>query len=182
MALFDELNERLATLENHLQTRTKEKEQLADYETELQEQQQTATELKAKMEENQEDIEKLEEFSFLHLLAILTSSTDERIQHKRKEITNTKLKYDESQHALSHIENAIKDLKQKLHALPDIDQAYQNILNEKAHLIEDANSPLTKRYDELSENVADLQSFLTEASEAIRAGEEVVSSLTEAVD
>src|SRR5699024_455231 len=56
------------------------------------------------------------------------------------------------------------------------------IIEEKERLIKDANSPQTRRYNDLSENVADLQSFLTEAREAVLAGERVGSSLSDAID
>ena len=180
--MFDTLNERLAKVKNQLHKRRKWTNQLADYETELQEKQQAASNLKSKIEAARGDIEKLEEISFAHLLAILTGSTDERIQEKRDEIATTRLKYDESQRALAHIESSIKEIKNKMDALPDIDYEYQCIIEEKERLMEDANSPMTRRYNDLSENAAAIQSFLTEAKEAVLAGEKVGASLQEAIE
>lgn len=180
--MFEKLNERLAKAKNQQHKRRKWKDQIADYEVKLQEKQQAVAELKAKMEKDKEVIEKLEELSFIRLLAVLTGNTDERIRKKQNEIAATKLKYDESQHALTHIEKSIKDIQEKINALPDIDREYQDILKEKEQLIIDAHLPLTRRYNELSEDIADLQSFLTESSEAIEAGEKVKSSLTEGID
>lgn len=180
--MFEKLNERLAKVKNQQHKRRKWKEQLADYEEELQGKQQFSAGLKSKMEETKEDMEKLDEWSFIYLLSVLTGSTDERIREKRHEIAATKLKYDESQHALAQIEDSIQELQKKLHALPDIDREYQTILNEKEQLIEDTHSPLTRQYDELSENVAELQSFLTETSKAIHIGEKADGSLSGAVD
>src|SRR5690625_5855965 len=93
--MFEELNERLTKVKNQQQKRRKWKDQLADYKVERQEKQQTAAGLKSKIEQSKEDIEKLEGFSFTYLLAVLTSSKDERIQKERNEIATAKLKYDE---------------------------------------------------------------------------------------
>src|SRR5699024_11014073 len=101
---------------------------------------------------------------------------------KRDEIATTRLKYDESQRALAHIESSIKEIKNKMDALPDIDYEYQCIIEEKERLMEDANSPMTRRYNDLSENAAAIQSFLTEAKEAVLAGEKVGASLQEAIE
>jgi len=180
--MFEELNGRLTKVKNQQQKRRKWKDQLADYKLERQEKQQTAADLKSKIEQNKEDIEKLKGLSFTYLLAVLTSSTDERIQKERNEMATAKLKYDESQHALSHIESAIKEIQEKINALPDIDCEYQDILKEKEKRIKDARSPLARQYMKLSENVADLQSFFMETSEAISAGEKVAVSLTEAIN
>src|SRR5690625_4475485 len=142
--MFEELNERLTKVKNQQQKRRKWKDQLADYKVERQEKQQTAADLKSKIEQNKEDIEKLKGLSFTYLLAVLTSSTDERIQKERNEMAIAKLKYDESQHALSHIESAIKEIQEKINALPDIDCEYQDILKEKEKRIKDARSPLAR--------------------------------------
>src|SRR5690625_3591776 len=64
----------------------------------------------------------------------------------------------------------------------EIDCEYQDILKEKEKRIKDAHSPLARQYMKLSENVADLQSFFMETSEAISAGEKVAESLTEAIN
>jgi len=181
MVLLEELNEQLAKVKNQQHKRKKWQNQIADYKAELKEKQETAAELKSKIEKDKDYIEKLEHISFTHLMAFLTGSTDERIWRKQNEIATTKLKYDESQHALTHIENSIKEIQEKINNLPDIDREYQHILKSKEQFMENAHSPLTMRYNELSEKVADLKSFLTETSEAIGAGEMVKSSLTDAI-
>lgn len=181
--LFEELNEQLAEVKNQQHKRRKWKAQIADYEAEHQQQQQTLSDLKSKMEEDQADIEKLEELSFSHLLAVLTGSTDERIRDKQEVIAATKLKYDETQHALPHIEQSIQDIREKLGELPDIDRDYQRIMQKKEKLMADTpRTVLTRRYDEVTEEVADLQSFLTETTEAIKAGEKVNRPLDEAIE
>lgn len=182
MVLFEDLNERLAKVKNQQRKKRKWEEQITDYETELQKKQQASAALRSTMEEHKEDIEKLEEISFIHLLAVLTGSTDERMREKRYDIATAKLKYDESQHAISQIQDSINHIQEKINTLPNIDQEYQHILEEKEQLIEDSRSLLSRRYSELSENVADLQSFLTETTEAIRAGEKVNDPLNEAIE
>src|SRR5699024_1785370 len=142
MVLLEELNEQLAKVKNQQHKRKKWQNQIADYKAELKEKQETAAELKSKIEKDKDYIEKLEHISFTHLMAFLTGSTDERIWRKQNEIATTKLKYDESQHALTHIENSIKEIQEKINNLPDIDREYQHILKSKEQFMENAHSPL----------------------------------------
>lgn len=181
MALFDTLNERLAKVKSLQQKRQTWQDQLADYEVEFQEKRQAAATCKSHIETCKKDIEKLGKVSFRHLWAVLTGSTDERIQQKENEIAVTTLKYDELQHALTHLEQSMIAIQDKLNALPDLDDEYQNILERKEELIADAHSPLTSRYNQLNEDIAELESFFTETLEAIDAGENVNRSLTEAI-
>src|SRR5699024_5860293 len=167
MGLLEELNNRLTKVKNQQHKREKWQNQITDYETELKEKQQMAAELKSKIEQGKEYIDKLEEISFTHLMAFLPGTTDERIWRNQNKLAKIKLKFEEAQEALAHIEHSIHEVQGKIHELPDIDEEYQNILDSKEQLIVDAHSPLTKRYDTLSEQMADIKSFLIETSEAI---------------
>lgn len=181
MTLFDTLNERLAKVKSLQQKRQKWQDQLADCEVEFQEKRQATAEWKSQIEEQKKVIEKLGKISFIHLLAVLTGSKDERIQQKENEIAATTLKYDESQHALTHLEKSMIDIQEELNALPDIDRDYQDILKKKEQLIAEVESPMTSKYNQLNEDIANLELFFTETSEAIDAGESVNRSLIEAI-
>ncbi len=181
MVLFEKINERLANVKSQQQKRKKWQDQLADYGRKLQEEQQSTAHLMSKLEKNKKVIKKLRKFSFTHILAILTGSKEERIGQKQNVIATISMAYDQSQHALNHIERSMTAIQDKINALPDLDNEYQNILERKEELIADAHSPLTSRYNQLNEDIAELESFFTETEEAIEVGENVKRSLTEAI-
>lgn len=180
--MLEQLNEQLTTVKNQQHKRKTWENQLEDYHTELQERQHTAADLKITLVQNKKDLEKLEGLSFAHLLASLSGSTHEQVMEKRNELESTQSAYDEVQHALTHMEDSINSLQEKIAALPNTDQEYQRILKEKEQLMQDAPFLLKRQYNELTRDITNLQSAQTETSETIKAGRRVEGSLTEAIE
>src|SRR5699024_649028 len=117
--MFEELNEQLARVKELQQKRQQWNHQLANYQLEIEEKQQTMVDLEEKIEAYRAEREKLDKITFVHLKAIITYSKNEKIYEKRNQIINSHYDYDEIQQALSSIKTSIKNIKKNMNDLPD---------------------------------------------------------------
>src|SRR5699024_8081900 len=102
--MFEELNEQLARVKELQQKRQQWKHQLANYQLEIEEKQQTMVDLEEKIEAYRAEREKLDKITFIHLKPRLNGSKDNKIYGKRNKITNAKYDYDKMQQAVTSIE------------------------------------------------------------------------------
>src|SRR5699024_4170924 len=151
--MFEELNEQLARVKELQQKRQQWNHQLANYQLEIEEKQQTMVDLEEKIEAYRAEREKLDKITFVHLKAILTGSKDEKIYEKRNQITAAQYDYDEIQQAVSSIKTSIKNIQENMNELPDIDSDYENIMKQKETLIMDAHPLLANQYVDLNEKI-----------------------------
>lgn len=179
--MFEELNEQLARVKELQQKRQQWNHQLANYQLEIEEKQQTMVDLEEKIEAYRAEREKLDKITFVHLKAILTGSKDEKIYEKRNQITDAQYDYDEMQQAVSSIEVLIKGIQENINALPDIDSEYQNIMKQKEKLIMDAHPLLANQYVDLNEKITELESTFQKYSKANKFGESAETSLATAL-
>ena len=179
--MFEELNEQLARVKELQQKRQQWNHQLANYQLEIEEKQQTMVDLEEKIEAYRAEREKLDKITFVHLKAILTGSKDEKIYEKRNQITDAQYDYDEMQQAVSSIEVLIKGIQENINALPDIDSDYENIMKQKETLIMDAHPLLANQYVDLNEKITELESTFQKYSKANKFGESAETSLATAL-
>lgn len=179
--MFEELNEQLARVKELQQKRQQWNHQLANYQLEIEEKQQTMVDLEEKIEAYRAEREKLDKITFVHLKAILTGSKDEKIYEKRNQITDAQYDYDEMQQAVSSIEVLIKGIQENINALPDIDSEYQNIMKQKEKLVMDAHPLLANQYVDLNEKITELESTFQKYSKANKFGKSAETSLATAL-
>src|SRR5699024_10010451 len=179
--MFEELNEQLARVKELQQKRQQWNHQLANYQLEIEEKQQTMVDLEEKIEAYRAEREKLDKITFVHLKAILTGSKDEKIYEKRNQITDAQYDYDEIQQAVSSIKTSIKNIQENMNELPDIDSDYENIMKQKETLIMDAHPLLANQYVDLNEKITELESTFQKYSKANKFGESAGTSLATAL-
>ena len=179
--MFEELNEQLARVKELQQKRQQWNHQLANYQLEIEEKQQTMVDLEEKIEAYRAEREKLDKITFVHLKAILTGSKDEKVYEKRNQIADAQYDYDEIQQAVSSIKTSIKNIQENMNELPDIDSDYENIMKQKETLIMDAHPLLANQYIDLNEKITELESTFQKYSKANKFGESAELSLAAAI-
>src|SRR5699024_9400055 len=126
--MFEELNEQLARVKELQQKRQQWNHQLANYQLEIEEKQQTMVDLEDKSEAYRAERQKLDKITFLHLKGILTGSKDQKIYEKRNQRPDAQYDYDEIQPAVSSIKTSSKNIQEHMNELPKIDSDYENIM------------------------------------------------------
>lgn len=179
--MFEKWNERLAKVKEQQRKKQKWEKQLARYEKVLQENQLAANQAKQILQNEAADVEKLSGLSLTNLFVTIAGNKEDRLRKEKREVARAHLKHEEALKAKSDIQEAIQNLKEKLNTLPDVDRDYKEILSEKEKLIHDTNSPLTDELYAFSEHLAELQAYLVEMEEAIKAGKEVRVALADAL-
>src|SRR5699024_3011828 len=179
--MFEELNEQLARVKELQQKRQQWKHQLANYQLEIEEKQQTMVDLEEKIEAYRAEREKLDKITFIHLKAVLTKRKEDKIYEKRNQIADAQYDYDEMQQAVSYIEATMKDIQENMNEHSDIDSDYENIMKQKETLIMDAHPLLANQYVDLSEKITKLESTFQKYSEANKFGESAEFSLAAAI-
>ncbi|HET7658223.1 MAG TPA: hypothetical protein VFK37_08000 [Bacillales bacterium] len=180
--MFERLDERLQEVKQQIRNKEKWQNQLADYERELDEKKKSTDEWKARLQQENHDVDQLENMSLTNFLTTIAGTKEDRLRMEKKEAAAAQLKYDEAVKARSHIELAIQEIKEKLQGYPDAEEQYEDLLNEKEMWIRESNHAEAKKLFEYSEKIADLRTRLTESKEAIQAGEIVLNALDGAIE
>src|SRR5699024_7714603 len=130
--------------------------QLANYQLEIEEKQQTMVDLEEKIEAYRAEREKLDKITFVHLKAILTGSKDEKIYEKRNQITDAQYDYEEIKQAKSDKKKYNKKIPEKIKYI----QLKEKIKRRKKEIIYEKRNKITNAqydYDEIQQAVSSIK-------------------------
>ena len=127
--------------------------------------------LKAKLDDEQEDVDRLEGLTLTNLFATVFSTRNERLQKENEELLAVKLKHDEAEEAVRDGQQEVDRLLAEIAESDGADETYGNLLEEKAGILQSADNETAARLFRLTECLADLKADEKELREAINAGE-----------
>jgi prefoldin subunit 5 len=128
------------------------------------------------------DVKKLEGLSLTGLFFTILGSKEQQLEKERQEYLAVKLKYDECNNSISAIKDQLKDTKQKMNQLKDIELQHKYILKEKENFILNNNSAVAREVIQISEEITGIQSNIRELKEAIAAGNAVLEEVNHVID
>jgi hypothetical protein len=175
--MFDELNRQLMDLREKMNINSRLQKKLSIARQSLFDQRSKLSQLEAILERETKDVRRLEGLSITALFYTILGSKDQQLEKERQEYLAAKLKYDECGQAVSAIESEMSFIELRIRSLGNLEERYAALIAEKEKLVATADNPVLKKYIDLSERLADLQSNIEEMNEAIRAGEAVIEGL-----
>lgn len=164
------------------QNAIKWKSQLDVLEKELQTHQQEEAFWGKKLTEYSRNREKLDRLTWNNLFHSLTGKKQDQIDEWDEAVVKAKLKFEEAAATVDDIEHEVKEKRQALLALGNLERQYERLFEEKQQLVHDQDSILSDQLYELINEKEELKAYLKELKEAIRAGEAVIHSLRRAED
>ncbi|WP_404328365.1 hypothetical protein [Mesobacillus maritimus] len=179
--MFTDLNKELQEIKENLRKKKKYEDHLQRAEAFLNEEEKKQEELKRQLLKEEEDIERLEGFSFTNIFYTITGRKLEKLDKEQQEVLAAKLKFTEALETVEDLRKEIQAYKDKLLYVDDVAQKYKEILSTKERLILDTKSIWNEELYDLTEQEAGLSSNLKEYQEAIEAGEEGLVTLNEAI-
>ncbi|UCZ53571.1 hypothetical protein LGQ02_01880 [Bacillus shivajii] len=180
--MLTDLNEKLKLVKEKQRKKQKWTDHLKRAEHFLIEEKNHAAKLKAQLEKEKEDVERLESFSLTNVFYSLTGRKLEKLDEEKQAVLSAKLKYTEAKETVEDLEKEIAEYESLLKTVADSGREYRRLLAEKEDLIHDSNSPWSIELYALSEEEAELQSMKNEYEEAIEAGQFAQKEIKNAID
>jgi chromosome segregation ATPase len=179
--MLQELSTRLSKLIERKRLKEKLTRDLHAVETELQEKSIRLVSLGAQFDKETVDVDKLERTSLTSLFYSVLGSRDEQLEKERQELLSAQLLYQQARKQVEFLVEERNALSQRLEQLMGVESEYERLLSEKEALLRQSKQGVANELMEYSEQFANLNSELKEITEAIRAGNEVISDLEQVI-
>jgi hypothetical protein len=138
--------------------------------------------LSSQLNKEKVDVEKLERLSLTGLFYSVLGSREQQLEVERQELLSAQLTYQRARHQIDFLLRDRDRLIERLDVLQDVDLVYDSLLSEKESLLNQSGSPVGAKLLKLTEQIAHLESDKKEVSQAITAGENVLSSLEKVIE
>jgi len=180
--MLKELSEQLARTVEQKRLKQKLERNLYAVETELQDKSARFAALSIQLDKEKVDVEKLEHMSLTTLFYSVLGSREQQLEKERQELLSAQLSYQQTKHQVEFLEQERTSLLQQLDKLADVESEYELILSKKEDLLRQSNQAVANELIALSEQIANLNSEVKEISEAIAAGNDVISGLEQVIE
>lgn len=137
---------------------------------------------RARLREEEQDVDRLERLTFSAVLAALRGDKDERLDQERAEACAARLRLQEAERQLAEIQAEIADRERRIQADADCEVAYEALLREKEANLRNGDPALEAKLADLERRELELAVRQKELREAISAGETALASMDEALD
>lgn len=179
--MLSELSQQLEqAIEQHRLKRKLERD-LRTVEHELQTKTVQVESLKNQLEKEQVDVTKLERTSLTSLFYSVLGSREQQLEEERQEMLAAQLQYQQAKRQLEFLEQDQAYLQRQLVELEGIEAKYNALLAQKEQLIQQSGGTAAKALFEVTEQIAQQKNELKELSEAIAAGEQVITALQQTI-
>ena len=169
-----DLNKKLLEAKEQKRAKTRLKDILCKTRQSLEQEKERLDGLERRLKKEEADVKRLEGMSLSGMFHEILGRKEEKLDKERQEFLAAKLKYDECRHSVSAMERDILLTEKRLQELGDPEAAYAALFKEKESLVlKDDQDKLFQ----LNDHLADLNSEVKEAKEAIDAGEKVLVSI-----
>ena len=139
-------------------------------------------ELEQYMQEEQEDVDKLEGRSLAAFFYNVVGKMDEKLTKERQEAYAAKVKYDAAVRELAGIEEDLRICQAELDTLGDCEGRYAALLREKTQAVKAAGGAAAEQILRLEEREAYLESQERELREACAAGQAALTTADEILE
>lgn len=163
---FEQKRLKLRLEQDLLATQTALQEQTSRFET-----------LSAQLDEEKIDVEQLEGRSLTALFSSILGDREQQLEIERQELLAAQLAYLQSKRQKEYLEREQDRLTQQLTSLGDVESHHEMLLAEKEKLLGQTNNEIAEELLFYSQQMARIRSDSNEISEALSAGESVISSL-----
>jgi len=179
--MFEDINNKIFKLREKMNRKQKLESMLEQAKKELDMQKNRKDELNKILNKEEKDVKKLESLSITGLFYSILGSKEEQLDKERQEYLAAKLKYDECLNSISDIETEIINYKEELRKYFDLDKEYEKFLKEKQELILGKNDEKSQMLIANLDKATDLELDIKEVKEAINAGNNLHSALSQLI-
>jgi hypothetical protein len=180
--MLQDLNERLTKIIEQKRLKQKLEQDLLAVEKEFQEKSTHLEALSTQLAKEQVDVDALEHTSLTSLFHSVLGSREQQLEKERQEFLSAQLRYQQSKHQVEYLMRERDRLLQGLDKLKNVDTEYESLLSDKERFLRQSDKPVSGELVEFSEKIANLVSEEKEVSEAISAGNNVISGLEQVIN
>jgi hypothetical protein len=180
--MLQELSARLSNIIEQKRLKKKLEQDLHATKTELRDKSVRLASLKAQLDKEKVDVEKLEHTSLIALFYSILGSREQQLEKERQELLSAQLLYQQTKHQVEFLEQEQNNLLQQLDKLQNVDSDYGLLLSEKERFLQQSNQTIASELLEFSEQIANLNSEVKEINEAIIAGNNVILVLEQVIE
>ncbi|AWB44457.1 hypothetical protein DCC85_09620 [Paenibacillus sp. CAA11] len=176
--MFEQWNTRMLDLKEQIQLYHKAEQRLKALQKDLEEQELLRRQWEHKLQDEEEDVQRLEGTSLTGLFLKLVGRKAERLEREQVEVLQARMKYEEADRAVQDLKGQISALVNKLANLESAKRELDEIMASKERELLEQSPQL----QELAALRSDLKLQHKEMDEAYRAGHRVISDLESAAE
>lgn len=176
--MFEEINRDIVIAKENLMKKRKYDDMVKQTRQILQNELARKSKLKDILQNETEDVSKLESLSLTSLFYSILGSKDKQLEKERQELLSAKLKYDECCNSISVIERDLASYEELYKRYIGADSEYENAMKRKEELILKSNDENANKLLELMDKNAELEAMKKEVNEALKAGEIVKEEIS----
>ena len=175
-------DEELQRLQQEMMEKERADAKLADLYIQQNELEKKAADLKKIMEDEQEDVDRLNRKSLTAFLYRASGKMEEKLSKEEEEALAAVVKYDSAEKELQAVEEDIAYYEKQASGLPDCKIQYERMLEAKKEEIKESGNIEAEKILEMERQIAAIENRRKEVREAIDAGERAHSIAEETLD
>lgn len=175
-------DEELQRLQQEMMEKERADAKLADLYIQQNELEKKAADLKKIMEDEQEDVDRLNRKSLTAFLYRASGKMEEKLSKEEEEALAAVVKYDSAEKELQAVEEDIAYYEKQASGLPDCKLQYERMLEAKKEEIKESGNIEAGKILEMERQIAAIENRRKEVREAINAGERAHSIAEETLD
>jgi hypothetical protein len=180
--MYQDINKQLEEAQQQIFRKNKLKAILEELHGQQKELSDKVEKLKTSLNKESEDVVKLEAKSLTHLFYSVLGKLEEQVEKERSEALAAKLKYEQAMNELEQLTYQIKLHEQEYVQYMDSQRIYDSLYDKKKEHMLNSHSATANQMLELTNELTLAKNNLSEIEEAIRAGNEVISHIDNALD
>ena len=175
-------DEELQRLQQEMMEKERADAKLADLYIQQNELEKKAADLKKIMEDEQEDVDRLNRKSLTAFLYRASGKMEEKLSKEEEEALAAVVKYDSAEKELQAVEEDIAYYEKQASGLPDCKLQYERMLEAKKEEIKESGNIEAEKILEMERQIAAIENRRKEVKEAISAGERARSIAEETLE
>ena len=175
-------DEELQRLQQEMMEKERADAKLADLYIQQNELEKKAADLKKIMEDEQEDVDRLNRKNLTAFLYRASGKMGEKLSKEEKEAFAAAVKYDAAAKELQAVEDDIAYYKKQASGIPDCKLQYERMLEAKKEEIKESGNIEAEKILEMERQIAAIENRRKEVKEAISAGERARSIAEETLE
>ncbi|MDF2906745.1 MAG: hypothetical protein K0R34_2066 [Herbinix sp.] len=179
--MYQEINQQLEEAHQQVFRRNKLSAMLEELRGQQKELVKQVEELKSTLDQENEDVEKLEAKSLTHLFYSVLGKLGEQVEKERREALAARLKYDQAVSELEQVMHQITLQEEEFAKYRDSQRTYDSLFEKKKEHMLHSHSSTGEQILQLTQELGVANNNQSEIDEAIRAGEEVSSHINRAL-
>ncbi len=179
--MYQEINQQLETAQQQIFRRKKLNAMLEELHGRQKELADRVQELKNTMEEELEDVERLEKQSVVHLFYSVLGKLGDQVDKEQKEALAAKLKYEQAAGELEQLNGQVELLEEEFLQYKDCQRVYDRLYEKKKEHMLTSHSKTAEELMLLQEQFRVSENNRKEIEEAMNAGQDVLRHIEQAL-